>query len=176
MVISHILSVDVHDSPVVQYVPCREMLMVGGFLIIYILKVVSTEKSAQLGPSKNNLAEVEVEGVRHLYSLRLYDLRKPKKVSNRERPRTLILIRSMTDEPGDDSSCVLFILNVEIEKVRWDASSVGLLVSTIKHICAPQQDVKPKRSMKIWFDRVAALKHAEPKPQLYNMFALAALA
>lgn len=60
--------------------------MIGGFLIIRSLTADSPKEFAQLGPSRNGFAEVEVNGVGHLHCLRLYDLCKAEEVFNRERP------------------------------------------------------------------------------------------
>lgn len=115
--------------------------MIGGLLIVRSLTADSPKEFAQLCPSRNGFAELEVNGVGHLYCLRLYDLCKAEKVFNREYPQTLVPTRSMTDQPGADRSSVLLVLDIEVEKARWDASFACLVGGVAQHGRIPRQDV-----------------------------------
>ncbi len=96
-------------------------------MIVCSLAAGSPKEFAQLGPSRNRFAEVEVNGVRHLHCLRLHDFSEAEKIFNRESLQMLIPTRSMTNQPGDDRSSVLLVLDVEIEKARRDASLACLV-------------------------------------------------
>ena len=38
--------------------------------------------------------------------------------------KTLKIVRAMTRQPGNDSPCVLFVLNVKVEEGRRDSPSI----------------------------------------------------
>ena len=82
-----------------------------------------SKEIAELCASGYDLAELEINRVWHEDCLLLYDFRQAQQVPNGDCMETSKPARAMAHQPSNDSPCVLFVLNVEVEERGRNSSS-----------------------------------------------------
>lgn len=97
--------------------------MIGSVLSNFLRAAFGPKKSAELCTSGYDLTELEVNGVWHDDCLLLYHLRQAQQFPDGDGTQTFKLARAVAHQPRDDSSRVLFVLNVEGEERGRDSSS-----------------------------------------------------
>ena len=102
--------------------PLREEFVVDRILRHHVGAILGPEEIAELRPSGYGFTKLKVNGVWHDDCFLLYHLGQAQQVPGGDCTNVFELAGAMAHEPGNDCASVFFILNVEVEERRGDAS------------------------------------------------------
>lgn len=128
------VSVTASTSRGVPSIPASEMLMILGVLVQSSIGAGCLEEITELLTGFDHLAEEEANCIRHLNLLGASSLGENEQVIDGQGSRLSLLNGAVTDEPSDDSTRVLFVLDVQIVQVSMQGSATAGILSNSSHV------------------------------------------